>query len=214
MKILPLADARNHAADLATILASGGLVCFPIGGIYRIVADARSDAAINRLMQSKRRARNHPALLLVADLAAARAVVKGTAWRLTQRLAQRLWPGPLTLVLPPSDDLPPAVKKLLTRATGALGIRVPDEPLATDVVRAFGGPLLVSSANLEQKPGATSAAAIRQRFVHTVDLWIDAGDTRPGPPSTIVELSETTWTLVREGAISRAQLEHAAPQAA
>ncbi len=214
MKIIPLADALAHAPDLAATLTAGGLVCFPIGGIYRVVADARSDAAITRLMQSKRRARNHPALILVRDLAAARAVVKGTAWRLTQRLAQRLWPGPLTLVLPPSDDLPAAIKKLLTRATGALGIRVPDEPLAIDVLRAFGGPLLVSSANLEQKPGATSAAAIRQRFVHSIDAWVDGGDTRPAPPSTVVELTETAWTLVREGAITRAQLEQAAPTAA
>jgi L-threonylcarbamoyladenylate synthase len=210
MKVIPVAEAAARTSEIARTLTDGGLACFPVGGAYRIVADARSEAAITRLMQSKRRARNHPALILVADLGAARALVKGTTWPLTQRLAAQLWPGPLTLVLPPSDDLPGTIKKLLTRATGTLGIRVPGDPLAAAVLRTFGAPLLLSSANLEQKPGSTSAASIRQRFVHTIDLWVDAGDTTPAPPSTIVEVTETTWKILREGALAAAQIERAA----
>lgn len=210
MKVIPVAEAAPRASEIAKVVADGGLACFPVGGSYRIVADARSEAAITRLMQSKRRAKNHPALVLVADLAAARGMVKGTSWKVTQRLASKLWPGPLTLALPPSDELPAKVRKLLTRATGTIGVRIPDDPLALQVLRSFGGPLLLSSANLEQKPGASSAAAIRQRFVHAVDLWVDAGDTVPGTPSTIVEVTETSWKLVREGAVSRARVETAA----
>ena len=116
----------------------------------------------------------------------------------------------MTLVLPPSDELAPRIKKLLARATGKLGVRMSDDPLASAVVRRFGGPLLLSSANLEQKPGSTSAAAVRLRFVHTVDVWVDAGDIKPTPPSTVVEVTETSWKILREGAVALADVENAA----
>jgi len=121
-----------------------------------------------------------------------------------------LWPQPLTLVLPPSAALPAKVRSMLTRATGKLGIRVPDDPLASAILAAFGGPLLLSSANLEQKPGASSAAAVRQRFAGSVDIWVDAGDVRPGPPSTVVEVTEQAWKVLRDGSIPLAELERAA----
>ncbi len=209
MKIVPVAEAPAHAAQIAKVLADGGLACFPIRGAYRLAADARSESAVNRLMQSKRRAHHHPSLILVASLAVAGTVVAGTAWRNTRRLADKLWPGPLTMVLPPSDELPTKVRKVLTRATGRLGVQVPADPLASAIMRQFGGPLLLSSANLEQKPGANSAAAVQARFGRTIDIWIDAGDIRPSPPSTVVELTETSWTVIRDGAVERADIERA-----
>lgn len=209
MKLIPIAEASARVAELSEAIAGGGLACFPVRGAYRIAADASSVDAITRLMQSKRRARNHPTLILVGDLAAARGIVDGTAWKTTKRLAERLWPGPLTLVLPPSDDLSPKIKKLLTRATGKLGIRIPDDPLSSAILRRFGSPLLLSSANLEQKPGASSASTVRQRFVNSVDVWVDAGDVTPTPPSTVVEVTETSWKVLRQGAVSLADLESA-----
>jgi L-threonylcarbamoyladenylate synthase len=210
MKIVPLADATGRVDEVAKVLADGGLACFPMRGSYRLAADARSEDAVNRLMQSKRRAKNHPSLVLVASFALASGVVAGTAWRNTRRLADRLWPGPLTMVLPASDQLPARVRKVLTKATGLLGVQVPDDALARTIVHRFGGPLLLSSANLEQKPGSSSAAVVQQRFGRAVDIWIDAGDIKPGLPSTIVEVTESSWTIVREGAVSLADVERAA----
>ncbi|HVV88285.1 MAG TPA: L-threonylcarbamoyladenylate synthase [Kofleriaceae bacterium] len=209
MKIVPVADAAARADEVANVLAQGGLACFPMRGSYRLAADVQSEDAVNRLMQSKRRAKHHPSLVLVASLAVAGGVVGGTGWRPTRRLADRLWPGPLTMVLPPSDKLPARVSKVLTRATGRLGVQVPDDPLARAILDRFGGPLLLSSANLEQKPGASSGNVVQQRFGRTVDIWIDAGEMKPGLPSTIVELTETAWTIIRDGAVSRAALERA-----
>lgn len=213
MKVIPHAEARARTHEIANVLTGGGLACFPVRGAYRIAADARSEAAVTRLMQSKRRAKNHPTLILVADLAGAQGVIDGASWRTTRRLVDRLWPGPLTIVLPPSDELPPKVRKLLTRATGKLGIRVPDDPLTTGIVKHFGGPLLLSSANLEQKPGASSASAVKQRFVHAVDIWVDAGDIAPAPSSTIIEVTESSWKILRDGAISLADIERATGEA-
>lgn len=210
MKVVPLAEASASAVQIAKVLADGGLVCFPMRGVYRIAADVRSADAVTRLMHSKRRARNHPALVLVASLATAHDVVAGTAWPIARRLAERLWPGPLTLVLPPSDELPTPVRKLLTRATGKLGVQVPADPIAAAIMSRFGGPLLLSSANLEQKPGSSSAAAVQQRFGRAVEIWIDAGDIKPAPPSTIIEVTETAWNLIRDGAVPQSDIERAA----
>lgn len=209
MKVIPVAEASQRVDEIASALAEGGLACFPVRGAYRIAADVSSEDTITRLMQSKRRARNHPTLILVRDLASARSVVSGTQWTTTKRLAERLWPGPLTLVLPPSDELPAKVKKLLTRASGKIGIRVPDDPIASAVLRAFGKPMLLSSANVEQKPGSSSAATVRQRFLNAVDVWVDAGDLKPSPPSTVVEVTDGAWKVLRDGAVERAQLERA-----
>jgi tRNA threonylcarbamoyl adenosine modification protein (Sua5/YciO/YrdC/YwlC family) len=209
MKVIPVAKVEAHVAEIAAVVAGGGLACIPLRGAYRIIADARSESAITRLAQSKRRAHNRPALILVADLAAAREMVDGTAWPLTLRATKKLWPGPLTLVLPPSKLLPAKINKLLSRSTGRLGIRVPDDAVTASILEKCGGPLLVSSANIENKPGSTSAAAVRQRFARTVDIWVDAGDIRPEPPSTLVDITETGWELVREGAITRAAIERA-----
>lgn len=197
-------------AELVATLRAGGLVCVPVRGAYRLVVDAVCEPAVNRLMQLKRRTSNRPALVLVPDLASAAVIVDGTRWPTTQKLARSFWPGGLTLVLPPSDDLPIKVKKVLTRATGKIGVRVSSDPIAAELVRAFAGPLLASSANLERKVGAGSAAAIRARFAGKIDAWIDSGDPAAEPASTLVEVNADGWAMVREGAIGRAALEHVA----
>lgn len=209
MKIIRVRDAEGHAAEIAAQIAAGGLACIPVRGAYRMLADARSEAAITKLAQSKRRAHNRPALVVVQDLAAASDIVEGTSWAVTTKLAKALWPGPLTLALPPSKKLPSSLAKLLSRSTGRIGVRPPDDRLLGCIVAALRGPVLVSSANIESKPGASSAAAVRQRFERTLDVWVDAGDVKPAPSSTLVEISETEWKILREGAITRAAIEKA-----
>ncbi len=203
-----LGDARA-ILEIVDALRVGGVVCFPVRGAYRLVADVASEDAVNRLLQSKRRTKNHPALVLVPNLASAKSVVKGTEWRTTKRMTDKFWPAPLTLVLEPSAELPAKIKRTLTRSTGKLGVRVANDPLTVAVSTQFGGPLLISSANLENKTGATSAAAIRQRFFGKLDLWVDGGDTQSELHSTLVEVTETAWTVLREGAVPTSDIERA-----
>ncbi len=202
MKTIPFSEALGRTSEIVEVLAAGNLACIPIRGAYRIIADARSEAAINRLAQSKRRAHNRPALILVSSLANAADVVEGTTWPITKRLTKALWPGSLTLLLPGSERLPVKIKKMLTRSTGRIGIRVPDDPLTSAIIREFAAPIVVSSANLESKPGSRSAATVRTRFARTVDVWVDANDVSPEAPSTLVDLSEDVWKIVREGAVT------------
>lgn len=209
MKVVPFAHALDHVSEIAEVVKGGGLACIPHRGAYRLLADARSKDAITKLAQSKRRSHNRAALVIVADLAAAGEIVDGIAWPVTARLAKRLWPGPVTLVLPPSKLLPAAIAKLLARSTGHIGIRVPDDRLSKAIVEEVGGPILASSANIENKPGSGSAAVVRQKLERSIDIWVDAGDLKADPPSTLVEIGPDDWRLIREGSISRAAIEKA-----
>jgi L-threonylcarbamoyladenylate synthase len=204
VQILKLDQVLNDDSliqRIVTTLREGGVVCFPDGGTYRLLADLLSESAVNKMLQSKRRTANHPALVLVPSLLAAKSVVKGTQWHITKRLAEKCWPAALTLLLEPSAELPAKIKRQLTKATGKLGVRMPADKLSAAVMAKFAGPLLMSSANLEDKAGANSAAAIRQRFVGKIDLWVDGGDTTSGSPSTLVDVSESSWVIVRRGAV-------------
>lgn len=202
MKVIPVAEATDAVGELVEALAAGRLVCIPVRGAYRILADARSLDAITRLEQSKRRTHTRPALVIVSGLAAAKELVDGTEWALTKRLAKKFWPGSLTLVLPPSDKLAPKIKKALTRSTGAIGVRATANGLCAAIVKELGAPVLVSSANLEKKPGAGSASTVKARFQTTVDIWVDAGDLKSEPPSTLVSVTQEGWKMIREGAVS------------
>jgi L-threonylcarbamoyladenylate synthase len=194
--------------DIAEALRQGGLACFPAGSSYRLAADLHCAEAVMRLWQTKRRAGVHPALIFIADAAALAALV-GSVPPAAWRLARACWPGPLTLVLELHAELPAKVARTLTRATGMVGVRCPDDPIAARVVREFGGPLLVSSANLERKPGAGSLAQIRKNFQQRVAVCVDAGDLAAGAPSTLVEVTDAAWSIVRDGAIPRASIEAA-----
>jgi L-threonylcarbamoyladenylate synthase len=209
MKTIALADARGAGtaiADLAATLSAGGVVCVPLRGTYRLLAPVRAEAAIARVLQGKRRTDNRPSLVLVPSLAAAAEVVDGTAWPTTTRLARAFWPGPLTMVLPPSDQLSSKLRKTLSRANGGIGVRQSHDPLIGQIVAAAGTPLLATSANLAAKPGATSAAAIRQRLGASIDVWVDGGDTAPAEPSTVIAVTASGWSLVRGGVIAEAEL--------
>jgi L-threonylcarbamoyladenylate synthase len=211
MKIIPAADldsSPNRYREIVDALVQDGLACFPAESNYRLAASLFSADAVMRLMQSKRRAGHHPALVFVADVAMLGQVVAEVP-EAAARLAAAFWPGPLTLLLDLRDDLPPKVAKTLTRATGKVGVRAPSCTVAARVVREFGGPLLISSANLERKAGAGSLAQVRKNFQQKLAVCVDAGDLREGPPSTLVEIDADGWRVAREGAIAREAIEAA-----
>lgn len=191
----------EHVEQAAQVLRQGGLVCFPCQGKYRLAADLTNPDAVTALFQSKRRVGKSPALVFVANeemLGVVAADVDDAA----RSLVKRFWPGRLTILFDASDSLPKKVRKQILRGNGQVGVRVPDDAFAKALVEAFGGPLLVSSANREKKAGATSAAQVKKNFVHRVELFVDAGDLRSEPPSTVVELGDGEVRVTRPGVIS------------
>ena len=211
MKTIPLSELETDSAQykhIADTLEDGGLVCLPASSGYKLVVDLASPAAITAMLHAKRRVKNAPALVFVPDASwvdRVAAVVSDEA----RLLMQRFWPGPVTLLLKASDDLHPKVRKPLTKAKGWLGVRVPEDEISLGAVRAFGRPVLVSSANLARKHGAHSVAQVKKNFGRTVQLLVDAGDVKPSASSTLVDVSGPGVSVVRAGAVAEDSIHEA-----
>ena len=207
MHIIKLADAVDTGLykESSNVLQQSGLVCLPCHGKYRLLAALEDSDAVMHLFQSKRRVGKRPALVFVSNEEMLRRVAADVS-PLAKRLMEAFWPGPLTIQFEANPDLPRKVIKQLTRANGHIGVRIPDDPVAMAMVEAFGGPLLVSSANKEKKAGDSSPAQIRKNFVHRVDLFVEAGDLVTEAPSTVVNIDSGTPKVIRPGAISEEQL--------
>jgi L-threonylcarbamoyladenylate synthase len=198
--ILPAGEAA--VASAARCLAEGGLVGFPTETVYGLGADASNPAAIARLYQAKGRPSFNPLIAHVGDLAAARRIARFDATALA--LAEAFWPGPLTLVLPKTQDC--AVADLATAGLDTVAIRIPSHPLARQILRAFGGPVVAPSANLSGHVSPTTAAHVHSDLAGRIDLIVDGGPVAVGVESTIVGCFEAPM-LLRPGGLPRGEIE-------
>lgn len=191
--------------EAAAVLKAGELVCFPCGSNYRIAADVNNADSVLKLFQSKRRTGKAATLVFVAD-AEMLSTITGELDAVTERLIKNVWPGNLTILVEPHLELPRRVLKLLSKSRKKIGVRVPAGDTAQGIVRAFGGPLLISSANIEKKKGAYSFAQVRKNFLHAIELFFDAGDLSSSPPSTVVEVRDGEISVIRSGGVSENEL--------
>lgn len=191
-----------HEEDLmeaVDLLKGGALVVYPTDTLYGLGADPYDDAAVRRLYRVKRRPRSEPVSLVVADMVEA------------ERLAhlvgpgRRLWktflPGPLTLLLPMKPEAPPPP---VTR-DGVVGLRCPNQAIPRALADEF-GPITTTSANRHGAPAPRQAEEAVAQFGTEVDLYIDAGPSPYGLPSTVVDLSVDPPTVKREGALTPDEL--------
>ena len=199
-QILPAGEAAVTAA--ARILAEGGLVAFPTETVYGLGADAANPAAIARLYQAKGRPAFNPLIAHVGDIAAARQIARFDAPAMA--LAEAFWPGPLTLVLPKTPDC--AVADLATAGLDTVAIRIPAHPVAREILREFGGPVVAPSANLSGHVSPTTAAHVQSDLAGLIDLIVDGGAVEVGVESTIVGCFDEPM-LLRPGGVPRAEIE-------
>jgi len=194
------ADVRRAAE----ILKRGGLVGFPTETVYGLGADASSKEAVARLYAAKRRPADHPVIVHFADarqaFAWARDVPEGA-----RKLAEKFWPGPLTLVLKKSRK----AGDFVTGGQDTIGVRVPAHPVAQELLKAFGGGIAAPSANRFGQLSPTTAAHVRADLGKDAELVLDGGPSEVGIESTIVDLSGEGAVLLRPGRISRPELEQA-----
>jgi L-threonylcarbamoyladenylate synthase len=197
---LPVDEAALAAA--ARVLGEGGLVAFPTETVYGLGADATNPAAIARLYQAKGRPSFNPLIAHVFDLNAARRIGRFDAAALL--LAEALWPGPLTLVLPKTRDC--AVADLATAGLDTIAIRIPAHKVARQILRAFGGAVVAPSANLSGHVSPTTALHVQSDLEGRIDLIIDGGPVEVGVESTIVGCFDTPM-LLRPGGVPRDLIE-------
>src|SRR5712691_11023700 len=156
----------NAAARAARVLAAGGLVAFPTETVYGLGADATNGEAVARLYAAKGRPAFNPLIAHVADADAARRLARFDDN--ATRLAAAFWPGPLTLVLPKSEDCP--VAELATAGLDTVAVRVPDHPVAHALIAAFGRPVVAPSANRSGHVSPTAATHVAADLGGRIDL--------------------------------------------
>jgi L-threonylcarbamoyladenylate synthase len=192
-------SAINHAVD---VLQHGGLVAFPTDTVYGLAAMPFKGEFVEGLFSAKGRSNAKAIAILIGAYEDLSRVVEVFDDHAT-RLAHHFWPGPLTLILRKQAGLPEELSQDET-----IGVRMPDHPIALALLRKI-GPLAVTSANISGQENANTAEEVNRQLNGRVHLILDGGRTSGGVPSTVVNCSSSTLTLLREGPISMEAIETA-----
>ncbi len=192
----PEYTAMNQVSEIVEVLRNGGVAAIPTDTVYGLAANGLDEAAASRVFEVKGRPAGMPLPLLLADaddLSVCCIEVPEPA----RSLAEAFWPGPLTLVLRRSDEVP----DIVTAGGDTVGVRVPDHPVPREIARRLGSPITGTSANLSGLPPTTTAGEAREQIGDRVDYVLDGGSVRSGVPSTVLDLTRPEPVIVRSGAI-------------
>lgn len=191
-------------AEAAGLLRAGALVAFPTETVYGLGADATSDAAVLALFRAKKRPAHNPLIVHLAEAGQAEAIARLDAR--ARRLAERFWPGPLTLVLPQRPGSP--VSRHATAGLDSVAVRVPANPVAVALLRAVALPIVAPSANPSGRVSPTSAEQVAEELGPAVALVLDGGPCTVGVESTVLDLTlPGRAVLLRPGGLERAVIE-------
>ena len=180
-----------------SIIRSGGLVAFPTETVYGLGGNALDPEASRRIYAAKGRPSDNPLIVHIADL--------GSLSRIVSRipdsalaLADAFWPGPLTMILPRSSEVPPET----TGGLDTVAVRMPSHPAALELIRRSGGYIAAPSANTSGRPSPTRAQHVYDDLNGRIDMIIDGGPVGIGIESTIIDLTEEVPMVLRPGFIS------------
>ncbi len=192
----------DSIAAAARLLAAGELVAFPTETVYGLGGDATDDQAVARIFEAKARPRFNPLIVHFPDADAARAEVVFD--RRAERLAERFWPGALTLVLPRRPGC--TVSLLASAGLGSLAVRVPHHAVAHALLAACGRPIAAPSANASGKISPTTAEHVARSVGKKVAMILDGGRCPVGIESTVIDLTGPTPVLLRPGGVTVEEL--------
>jgi L-threonylcarbamoyladenylate synthase len=181
----------------ATLLRAGELVAFPTETVYGLGADAANPAAVAKIFAAKGRPADHPLIVHIPDATHLERWARDIPAE-AYALAEAFWPGPLTLILKRHADVPDAV----TGGQDSVGLRIPNHPLALELLRAFDGGIAAPSANKFGRISPTTAAHVRDDLGDAVSMILDGGPCQVGIESTILNLSGKRAMLLRPGMLS------------
>gem|GEM_PF-1772 len=187
--------------EAGRVIREGGLVAFPTETVYGLGANGLDAGAVAGIYRAKGRPADNPLILHVASVAEAKELA--ASWSgAAQRLADKLWPGPLTLVLPAAAHIPPIV----TAGLDTVAIRYPSDPVALALIEAAGVPVAAPSANASGRPSPTRAGHVMDDLAGSIDVVIDSGPCKVGLESTILDLTVEPPVILRPGDVTREAL--------
>ena len=198
LRVHPDEPQPDRIDYIVSCLRKGDVVALPTDTFYGLAVDPVNLRAVEQIYQIKMRQKHKPLSLLISSLAQAYMLARDSDSML-DRLADRFWPGPLTVIVRAGSKLP----LRSTANTGNVAIRIPDAAIPRAVVERFGWPITATSANLQGAAECTHAAGVRDQLADRLPLIVDGGPTARSLPTTIVDLSlgPGRWEILREGAI-------------
>lgn len=198
LRVHPDEPQPDRIEYIASCLRKGDVVAIPTDTFYGLAVDPVNLHAVENIYRIKSRQKQKPLSLLIASLGMAYELARDSDPML-DKLADRFWPGPLTIIVRAGTKLP----LRSTANTGNVALRVPDAAIARAVVERFGLPITATAANLQGASECTHAACVRDQIGDRIPLIVDGGPTGRSLPTTIVDLSlgDGRWEILREGAI-------------
>jgi L-threonylcarbamoyladenylate synthase len=197
LKIDPQRPQPELIERAAELLRAGEVVGIPTDTVYGLASDAFNGAAAEKVFALKDRPATMPLLILVNSMEMARGCMAADD-TLFERLAERFWPGPLTIVVPAAPHIPQQV----TAGSGTVGIRLPRWPIAASLVSALEHPITASSANRSGLADCRTAAEVMASVGENLQLILEGGTNRRVSASTVIRVVDGTVKVLREGAIS------------
>ncbi len=204
VKIDPRAIDQKVLARAGEILKNGGLVAFPTETVYGLGGDALNAQASQKIYRAKGRPSDNPLIVHIADMESLEAIVERTPPE-AYVLAERFWPGPLTLILKKNGRIPYET----TGGLDTVAVRMPSDAVARALIKASTGYIAAPSANLSGRPSPTEAAHVKEDLDGRIGLILDGGAACIGLESTIVDLTEDVPTVLRPGYITLEMLREA-----
>ena len=204
----PTAADLDNIKMAGQVIKDGGLCAFPTETVYGLGGDALNPASSGKIYAAKGRPSDNPLIVHIADIKDIEKIAEDIP-DAAYILAERFWPGPLTMILKGNGAVPPAT----TGGLSTVAVRYPSDKVAAALIRAAGGFVAAPSANTSGRPSTTTAAHVLEDLSGRVDVIIDGGDVDIGLESTIVDLTESTPAILRPGYITLDMIKTVLPDA-
>ncbi|HWC76208.1 MAG TPA: L-threonylcarbamoyladenylate synthase [Blastocatellia bacterium] len=188
----------------ATVIQQGGLVAFPTETVYGLGADAMNEAAVQKIFEAKGRPADNPVIVHISNIDMLERVATGVS-RTAKMLAERFWPGPLTLVLKRNTNVAPSISAGLS----TIAVRMPRGRIALDLITRAGTPVAAPSANISGRPSPTTASHVATDLEGRIDMILDGGATNIGIESTVLDVTVDPPLILRPGWVTKEMLTEA-----
>ncbi len=202
VKINSRKPETNRIKTAARIIKSGGLVAFPTETVYGLGANALDASAVKKIFAAKERPFDDPLIIHIADIQSLNKLAKNIP-KEAIKLAEKFWPGPLTMIFKKSALVP----DITTAGLKTVAIRMPKNNIALELIKVSNTPIAAPSANTFSRPSPTTARHVFDDLKNKIPLIIDGGQTEIGLESTVIDLTSRPYTILRPGKITKENLE-------